>query len=29
MDPLEFRTIRIAFVEGPDQVTIELVEEEH
>ena len=29
LDPFEFRTIRIAFVEGPDQVRIELVEEEH
>lgn len=26
MDPREFRTIRIAFVEGPDDVRIELVE---
>ena len=26
MDPREFRTIRIAFAEGPDGVRIELVE---
>ena len=29
LEPFEFRTIRIAFVNGPDHVNIELVEEEH
>ena len=29
LDPFPFRTIRIAFVNGPDNVRIELVEEEH